>query len=115
MPLPADWVDSLFARLQVRYGSAWGRMWEGVEIAAVKADWAEELAGFRGRPEAIKHGLENLPIDCPPNVAQFRALCIATPTIYRHQALPAPDATPADKERVRKMLADVKSRLTRFA
>jgi len=44
--LPEAWVDSLFARLAARYGAAWLRMWDGIPLDAVKADWAAELAGF---------------------------------------------------------------------
>lgn len=91
-PLPPVWVDSLFARIQVRYGAAWVRMWEGIDMAAVKADWAEELGGFAARPDAIKHALGNLPTDRPPTVAQFRALCIASPQ-ETPKALPAPKAS----------------------
>ena len=95
--LPSSWVDSLFARLAVRYGSAWMGMWNGVDIAAVKRDWAEELAGFADAPDAIKHALANLP-DRPPNVQQFRALCINRPRTEK--ALPAPPADPAVVEKV---------------
>jgi hypothetical protein len=51
-------------------------MWEGIDIAVVKAEWSEELGGFAKNPEAIKRALEHLPVDWPPNVAQFKALCI---------------------------------------
>ncbi len=108
--LPNAWVDSLFARLLVRYGAAWTRMWEGVDIAAVKADWAEELAGFANKPEAIKHGIENLPPDKPPNVSQFRLLCRNAPD-YFPPALPAPVA---DKERVSALLATTRAKLGRM-
>lgn len=77
--LQDSWVDSLFARLAVRYGSAWSAKWEGLDMAAVRADWAEELAGLSNWPEAISYGLAHLPIDRPPNVAQFRDLCRAAP------------------------------------
>lgn len=92
--LPSAWVESLFARLQVRYGAAWTRMWEGVEIAAVKADWAEELAGYVNAPDAIKHALGHLPPDRPPTVSQFAALCRNAPR-YIAPALPAPTPDPA--------------------
>ncbi len=108
--LPAGWVDSLFARLQVRYGSAWTRMWEGVDLNAVKADWAEELAGLANAPESIKHALAHLPIDRPPNVGQFRALCIAAPSKF--VALPAPDMPPERKAEVSQMLRIVRAKLT---
>ncbi len=77
--LPDSWVDSLFARLAVRYGSAWAAKWEGLDMAAVRADWASELAVFAGWPEAIAYGLQHLPIDRPPTVTQFCALCRAAP------------------------------------
>jgi hypothetical protein len=76
MSLPAAWVDSLFARLAIRYGSEWLRKWEGLNIEMVKSDWAAELGGFANRPEAITHALRSLPDDRPPTVGQFRALCI---------------------------------------
>ena len=72
--LPGSWVDSIFARLAVRYGQAWMRMWEGIDIAAVKTDWATELGGLD--PEAIKHALANLPAERPPTIGQFKALCV---------------------------------------
>ena len=114
MPLPDSLIDSLFARLQVRYGAAWVAMWNGIDIDAVKADWADELAGFASAPGAIRHGLDHLPPDRPPNVAQFRALCRNRPD-YAAPALAAPKATEADRLRVRQMLAGLKDKFTRGA
>ena len=91
--LPEAWVDSLFARLAARYGAAWLRMWDGIPLDAVKADWAAELAGFAKAPQAIAHGLEHLPPDRPPTVGQFRQLCIGAPR-YADKQLPAPKADP---------------------
>ena len=79
MPLPDAWVKSLFARLAVRYGSAWSAKWEGLDMDAVHADWADELAMFERWPEAISYGIVNLPLDRPPNVGQFRDLCRGAP------------------------------------
>lgn len=90
MALSNSWVEKIHARLLVRYGAAWIRMWEGIDPAAVQADWAEELAGFEANPTAIKYALDNLPPDRPPTVAQFKALCINRPE-------PAPKALPAPK------------------
>ena len=56
---------------------------------AVKADWAEELAGYAGSPDAIKHGLSHLPADRPPTVGQFATLCRGAPR-YLPPLLPAP-------------------------
>jgi len=92
MSLPDSWVEELFSRLAVRYGTAWTRMWEGIDAGAVRADWANELGGLETNPDAIKHGLANLPPDRPPTVTQFRALCIARPEPKQPQ-LPAPKAS----------------------
>lgn len=79
MPFPSNWLDSLFARFAVRYGAAWMRQWDGVDIAAVKADWAEELSGYETNPDAIKYAIQHLPVDYPPKVGEFLALCHAAP------------------------------------
>ena len=77
--LPSSWVDELFARLSVRYGRAFLAQYGDLDAAAVKADWATELGGFRHQPEAIKHALENLPADKPPTVGQFRYIARGVP------------------------------------
>lgn len=73
------WVERLFFRLQVRYGNRWTRMWEGIDPAAIKADWEEELGPLFSRaPEAIAYGLEHLP-ENPPTSDQFKAICQRAP------------------------------------
>jgi hypothetical protein len=67
-------VDSLFTRLQIRYGSLWNAKWTGVDVELVKADWFETLGNLS--PEAIRYGLANLPADYPPNVGEFLAICL---------------------------------------
>ncbi len=94
MALSESWIDRIHARMLVRYGVAWMRMWEGIDPGAVKADWAEELDGFAINPDAIKHALDHLPPDRPPNAAQFKALCMTAPR-FAPKALPAPKADPA--------------------
>lgn len=95
MALSSRWVDRIFARLLVRYGSAWLRQWEGLEIEAVKTDWAEVMAGYDARPDDIAYALEHLPAEKPPATAvQFRALCnAAPPPVFK--ALPLPQRDPA--------------------
>ena len=112
--LPDGWINSLFSRLQVRYGTAWLSMWNGIDIEAVKADWAHELAGFANKPAAIRHGLENLPPDRPPTVGQFRVLCRNAPELFP-PALPLPAATAEQKAAVRSLLEQARSRITRTA
>lgn len=77
--LPVEWVHRIFAKLAVRYGQAFLRRWDGLDIKAVHADWAEQLARFAARPDCIKYALDNLPTDKPPTVSEFRALCNAAP------------------------------------
>ena len=112
--LPDVWIDSLFARLAVRYGSAWAAKWEGLDMAAVRADWAAELSGCANRPEAIKHALNHLPPDRPPNVSQFLLLCRRVPdTLPPLLAMPEP--TSEEKAKVRTLLQQAKERITRNA
>lgn len=75
--LPKQSVDQIFARLLVRYGATWIRMWDDIDMEAVKADWAEVL-GHCSR-EQIRHALEHLPDVRPPNAMQFRDLCGSLP------------------------------------
>lgn len=93
-PLPR-WVDALFTRLQVRYGDAWTRKWEGIDVDAVKADWHEQLANIvAARPQAVTHALNNLPPDFPPNSEQFRKMCTGFPEMVPALAAPAVKADP---------------------
>lgn len=79
MPLPASWVDALFAKLTVAYGQRFLGLYAGLSLDAVKADWAETLDGLQTRPEVIKHALAHLPTDQPPTAMQFRQLCRNAP------------------------------------
>ncbi len=92
--LPSEWVDRIFQRLTVRYGQSFLGKWAGVDMADVKADWADQLKRFSGRPDCIKYALDNLPQDKPPNVGEFRALCNDTPE-PKPLMLPGVKADPA--------------------
>lgn len=104
-PLPASWVEKLFERFTIRYGSAWLRMWEGIDMAAVKADWSNELAGLHERPEALRYALQYLPACWPPTVQQFRELCNAAPE-PNVPVLPAPEV---DRGRVAAVLEKLRA------
>lgn len=80
-PLPPAWVDRIFEKLTLIYGSDFVNRWKsaGIPIEDVKADWAKELAGFADHPDAIAYALENLPKDRPPTVLQFRDVCRKSP------------------------------------
>lgn len=102
-------VEQIFARMLVRYGAAWNRMWEGVEPEAVKADWERELQGVSGH--AIRYALENLPPERPPTVGKFKTLCINPPEVWR-PSLPPPEPTPEQKAKVREQLAKARAAIT---
>jgi hypothetical protein len=87
MSLPSAWVDRIFSKLTVAYGHRFLGLYSGIDLDAVKADWAEELTSFQQAPNAVRFALENLPSDHPPNVFQFRDLCRQAPQ-YAPQKLP---------------------------
>jgi len=105
-------AEQIHARLLVRYGAQWIRMWDGIDPAAVRNDWAEQIGNF-GRDE-IQFALEHLPPDRPPNAAQFRQLCLSAPRrhVVEPPQLERPDPTPEEKERIRAMLARAKAAVT---
>lgn len=100
MALDPAWVDMIHTKLVLVYGTRFMQQYAGLQPADVKADWAHELAGMSA--DGIKHALQNLPRDFPPNVLQFRDLCVR-----RHTAAPLPqlDAKvhPATKEQIRRL------------
>lgn len=100
MSLPDSWVDRIFTRLTMVFGRDFLSRYEGLEVAAVKAEWAEDLAGFQQSPNAIRYALENIPSDKPPTSLQFRDLCRRAPQ-YMPKALPLPDLDPAIAQTVR--------------
>jgi hypothetical protein len=102
--LPPAWVNRIFDKLTVTYGRDFIGRWDGMELSTVKADWAFELRGFKGRPEAIAYALENLPQGKPPTVIDFRAMCARRPDASM-PVLPAPD--PAGLLRIASSLAPV--------
>lgn len=87
------WVERLFSRLASFYGSAFGRQWDGTNLAEVKLAWAEKLGGFTADQigDALV-AIETKPY--PPNLPEFILACresarrIGRPAA---PALPAPD------------------------
>lgn len=111
MSLPMPWVDKIFTKLGLVYGRALLSQYEGFDIDDVKADWAHELAGYEHHPESIAFALQNLPIDRPPNVLQFRAMCRKSPPPV-FKALPTPEPTPEQREKVRQMIDGLRKNMT---
>ena len=111
MSLPIEWVEKIFAKLSVTYGRAFISQYEGIDPQAIKEDWAHELSAYHAKPEAIKFALENLPVDKPPNVLQFRNMCRRCPEpVYK--ALPTPEPTPEERAKVRAMMDELRKKLT---
>ena len=101
MSLPAPWIDRIFDKLTLVYGQAFLRRWQDIDMNAVKSDWGHELAGFAQHPRAIAYALENLPIDKPPTVLEFRAMARRVPALD----VPALEMPKADPERIAAELA----------
>lgn len=94
MSLPVAWIDKIFTKLTLVYGRDFLGRWEGLDLNAVKSDWAHELAGFERFPEGIAYALTHLDPIRPPTVFQFRDLARKAPLPEAKQ-LPAPLASPA--------------------
>ena len=76
--LPGSWIGRIFERLEVIYGSKLADLWRSGNQQAVKAAWAEGLAGFTA--QEIQRGLEKcLDHKFPPVLPEFRAFCRSAP------------------------------------
>ena len=105
MPVNSNTIDWIFGRMCVRYGAAWAAKWGGADLDAVRDDWREELA--RCSRESILYAMGYLPLDFPPTVAQFHAICLRAPSPEPALQLPAP---PADPVRVEREIAKMRAR-----
>lgn len=101
------WVDVLFTRLQIRYGDAWARKWDGIDPNAIKADWCDALATMVERnPKAITYALQHLPDNFPPNVDGFMKLCLMAPSPTLALAAPVDKPNPEFAAKVAGMVAE---------
>lgn len=105
----ADVIDMIHTKLMLVYGNRFAQAYAGLRPEHIKADWAHELQGISA--EQVKHALQNLPGDWPPNVIQFRELCKQAPARVMREALPAPKGVRMS-ERVREQLAQVTARVS---
>lgn len=93
MTLPSAWVDRIFDKLTVTYGQRFLGLYSGINLDAVKSDWAYELRGLAQSPNAIKYALEHLNPEKAPNVLDFRDACRRAPSKAPVQ-IPPPAADP---------------------
>ena len=102
--LQQGWIERLFSRLASLYGAAFGRQWEGTNIADVKAVWAEKLGGFTA-PQigAALKGCDDR--QYPPNLPEFIDLCrVAAKHESKPPALEAPQLSVEERlERARQL------------
>lgn len=102
------WVERIFSRLQALYGAAFGRQWDGANVAEVKAVWAEKLGGFTAPSigGALK-ACDDRPY--PPNAPEFVGLCrdaarrLAPPM----PALPSPEISREEMEERQRQISAV--------
>lgn len=99
-------MRKLFAELQGNYGTRFLDMWrsgvtdtngDDVGLQNAMDMWAEKLAGFRERPDAIRRVLDTLPPH-PPTLPEFVALCRQSCPKPDHKALPAPNISAEEIE-----------------
>lgn len=93
MALPISWVDRIFDRMTVRYGDRFLNRWKGIDMEAVRNDWASVLAGFENWPEAFVFAFDNLDDEKPPTATMFRSIALKAPKPERI-ALPEPKPDP---------------------
>jgi hypothetical protein len=111
MHLASEWVDRIFEKLTLVYGRDFLGRWDGLDIRAVKADWAHELGRFANAPDSIRFALDSLPPSKPPTALEFKQLCNRAPE-YLPVLLRPPQPSVEQKQRVRALLQDVHKRLT---
>ena len=92
MQLPSEWIDRIFEKLALVYGRDFLGRWDGLDIHAVKADWAHELGRFANAPDSIRFALDNLPPSKSPTALEFKQVCNRAP-------VPAGTATPTSAKR----------------
>ena len=111
MHLPLEWVDRIFEKLALVYGRDFLGRWDGLDIRAVKADWAHELGRFNNAPDSIRFALDSLPLTKPPTALEFKHLCNRAPE-YLPALLRPPQPSAEQKQKVQAMLQGVRRRLT---
>lgn len=69
-----EWVERLFARLSAMYGARFADMWSGLDMAKVKAAWAEDLGDLT--LDEVTRGVSACKLrDWPPTLPEFLSLC----------------------------------------
>lgn len=110
MPLPDLWIDDMFRRLSVRYGQAFLRQYDGLNLGDVKRDWAEVLGGMSA--ERLRHAMHNLP-ESAPTALTFKRCCMEfRPPEPALPKLDGPAADPARKAETARTMKELRDRLS---
>jgi hypothetical protein len=100
MQTDLSWVEELHARLAVRYGDKWSKMWEGFsldDMAVVRQDWANVLHNCT--TGGLLFALDNLPVSWPPTAGEFLEIVRRKPVANEaQQAIAGPRLTPAEQQ-----------------
>jgi hypothetical protein len=73
-PVPINWVEKLFERMQALYGNKFVDMWRDTNIDLVKQLWAEEMGKLQA--DDLKRGYAALMSrEWPPSLPEFVKLC----------------------------------------
>lgn len=107
-PLADAVVGTIMVKLDLTYGKRFLHSYEADEDT-VRAHWAHELAGLSN--ESVAYALARLPLDYCPNVLQFRMLATQRPADSA-PALPAPQASPAVRQRAQEAMRQTQQALT---
>lgn len=101
--MPDAWISKIFSKFEARYGSLFHDRWKGCDLANVKETWAEELAPFAAKPEAIGYALKVLAnAKFPPTLPEFIEACRNAPA--PHQPALQHKLTAEDHERAIAMI-----------
>ncbi len=84
--LDGDWLDAVLMKMALTYPNRFPP--RGVPADMLRGEWSRELGGLEVAD--LRHGMQNMPTDHPPNVTQFRAICLSRPK-------PLPMPVPAAK------------------
>lgn len=72
--LPERWIESLFERMHLAYGTRFADQWRGTDPRALQRYWAEKLGTLTA--DELKAGVAKLDsLDWPPTLPQFLKLC----------------------------------------
>lgn len=72
--MPSQLIERLFDRLSAMYGARFADMWRGIDPAAMKRVWAEELSDC-SREELARGVAACRTRDWPPTLPEFLKLC----------------------------------------